>query len=97
MNSTLKAPLISEKSMKDVSLSKFTFRVDKNATKQSIKKIIEEKFKVNVLKVSTVNVKGRKKRVGAKRTEVLEPSWKKAIVKLKSGQKIDLFDVGGAK
>lgn len=90
------SPLISEKSMNDVNLGKFTFKVFKKADKNQIKKEVENKFKVNVLSIATVTVKGKKRRVGAKRTEVALSSWKKAIVKLKTGQKIDLFDVAVA-
>ncbi|OGH13671.1 MAG: 50S ribosomal protein L23 [Candidatus Levybacteria bacterium RIFCSPLOWO2_02_FULL_37_10] len=90
------SPLISEKSMNDVNLGKFTFKVFKKADKNQIKKEVENKFKVNVLSIATATVKGKKRRVGAKRTEVALSSWKKAIVKLKTGQKIDLFDVAVA-
>ena len=90
------APLISEKSMNAASFGKFTFKVFKKADKKQIKKEVENKFKVNVLSVATVTVKGKKRRVGAKRTEVALSSWKKAIVKLKAGQKIGVFDTAGA-
>lgn len=89
------APIISEKSMKDVTSSKFTFRVAKKADKKAIKRAIEDKFKVNVLSTSTMTVKGKKNRSGKRRIEILESPWKKAVVKLKVGQKIALFDVGG--
>ena len=86
------APLISEKSMNNAGLGKFTFKVSKKADKKQIKKEIEERFKVDVLSVATTIIKGKKRRFGAKRIEVALPSFKKAIVKLKPGQKIDLFD-----
>ena len=89
------APLISEKSMNDAGFGKFTFKVSKKADKKQIKKEIEDKFKVDVLSVATSIVKGKKRRFGAKRTEVTLSSWKKAIVKLKAGQKIAVFDAGG--
>ena len=90
-------PIISEKSMKDAGANKFTFRVNLHSDKNKIRKAIEDKFKVNVLKVSTIIVKGGKKRQGTRRIEVSKRPWKKAIVKVKDGQKIDLFDVGGKK
>ncbi len=89
------SPLISEKSMNDAGLGKFTFKVSKKADKRQIKKDIEEKFKVDVVSVATSIVKGKKRRFGAKRTEVAMPTWKKAIVKLKAGQKIGVFDTAG--
>ena len=88
------APVISEKSMSDVAKGKFTFRVARAADKLSIKKEVEEKFKVNVLGVSTVTTKGRTKRTGTRRIEVSVQPFKKAIVKLKEGQKIAIFDTG---
>ena len=86
------APIISEKSTKDAGVARFTFKVSKKADKLAIKKAVESKFKVNVVSVSTMNVKGRTKRFGARRIEADLPSWKKAIVQLKPDQKIDLFE-----
>ena len=89
------APIISEKSTKGIQDGKFTFKVAKTATKKDIKRAIENQFKVNVLKVKTSIVKGRKGRVGVKRMEVSQSSFKKAIVTLKQGQKIDIFEAAG--
>lgn len=86
------APIISEKSTKDAGVFRFTFKVSKKADKLAIKKAVEGKFKVNVISVSTMNVKGRTRRFGARRIEAALPSFKKAIVQLKSGEKIDLFE-----
>lgn len=91
------SPIISERSMDDVSRAKFTFKVNKNANKCQIKRAIEEKFKVNVLGIKTLNMKGKTKRFGQKRIETKTSGFKKAIVLLKEGQKIDLFEVGTAK
>lgn len=95
MNVTL-APIITEKTMKSAKTNKFTFKVSKNADKRDIKKAVEKKFNVNVLDVLTIIVKPKKKRT-LQRTIALEPSFKKAVVKVKDGQKIDIFDVGGEK
>lgn len=92
MNSVILKPLITEKSIKNVSKNKFSFVVSGDSNKNQIKKEIEEKFKVNVVSVSTNILKGRKKRHGTKRIETKESSFKRAIVELKAGQKIDLFD-----
>ncbi len=86
------APIISEKSMSDAAKSKFTFRVSRRADKLSIKKEVEEKFKVNVLGVATITTKGKSSRTGTRRVEVAKQPKKKAIVTLKLGQKIPLFD-----
>lgn len=80
--------------MEEAKSHKFTFRVSMKADKKMIKKAVEEKFGVNVLDVRTLIVKGRSARVGKKREEVLKSPWKKAIVEVKEGQKIGLFDFG---
>jgi len=89
-------PLITEASMKNAEIGKFTFQVHRFSDKTMIKKAVEEQFKVNVVNVTTSILKGRSKRFGTSRVEVKQPHIKKAIVKLASGQKIDFFDVGGS-
>lgn len=89
-------PFITEKTMKDAKQGKFTFQVSKSATKHTIRKAVEEVFKVDVKGVATSTIKGRTKRVGVKRTEIKEPSFKKAIVRLAKGQKIDLFETSSS-
>ncbi len=89
------APIITEKSMRDAALGKFTFKVAVEANKPLIKQAIEDKFKVKVLQTSVSIVKGRTDRRGIKREEFVKRAWKKATVKLPKDQKIALFDVGG--
>lgn len=96
-NSVIIRPIISEKSTRETAVNKFTFRVDRWADKGAIKKAIEDQFGVNVLSVATSVVKGKRKRIGERRTEVMDSPWKKATVKLPSGQKISWFDVGEKK
>ena len=91
------APVITEKSMQDAKLSRFTFKVSKDANKTIIKKAVEEMFKVKVLKTYISVVKGKSRKSGMKRQEVTITSWKKATVKLPKDQKIAMFDVGGQK
>lgn len=88
-------PVISEKSMKDAKSNKFTFKVSMKAHKKMIKKTIEDKFKVNVLDIATMVVKGKRIRAGKRRVEILQSAWKKAIAKVAPGEKISLFDIGG--
>jgi len=83
-------PLITEKSMDLAQENKYTFVVDKNANKIEIKAAVEELFKVKVEKVNTIRVKGKMKRVG--RFVGRTPEYKKAIVKLRAGDKIELFE-----
>lgn len=89
-------PIITEKSMKDAGVGKYTFQVEKTANKYMIKKAIENMFKVNVIDVATRTVKGRSKLAGIKRIKVLESAWKKAIVTIKKDQKIELFEAGAS-
>lgn len=97
LNNIILKPLITEKSMNDVSKGKFTFKVARTSDKKNIKEAIENKFKVNVISVATSVVKGKSRRFGSRRTEVFQSAWKKAIAQLAPGQKIDLFDAGGQK
>lgn len=84
-------PIITEKSMNLMGDKKYTFEVAKDANKIEIKKAIEELFGVKVEKVYTMNIKGKKRRVG--RYEGKRPDWKKAIVKLTPDSKtIEFFE-----
>ena len=87
----LRAPKMSEKtlSLKEEA-NQFAFEVDQRANKIQIKESIEKSFKVSVLKVRTMNVRGKKKRLG--RFQGLKSSWKKAIVTLKEGDTIEYFE-----
>lgn len=91
------SPIVTEKSMQDASLGRFTFKVVKDASKTIIKKAIEEKFKVKVVKTYVSIIKGKRNRVGIRRVEIDKTPYKKAIVKLQKGQKIGLFDAGEKK
>jgi len=83
----IKGPIITEKShLLKAESNKVTFQVDVKANKIEIRKAIEELFKVKVLSVNTINMRGKKKRLG--RTEGARPDWKKAVVTLAPGEKI---------
>lgn len=86
----IKKPLISEKSMDMVQENKYTFIVDPRANKTEIRKAVEELFKVKVTGISTINVKGKTKRV--RNIPGRTPDRKKAIVTLKDGDKIEIYD-----
>lgn len=83
-------PVVTEKSMDLLADNKYTFIVDRKANKTEIKNAIEKIFKVDVVKVYTMNVKGKPKRMG--RFTGKTSNRKKAIVSLKPGQKIKIFD-----
>lgn len=84
-------PIITEASMANMGLKKYTFKVDKDANKIEIGKAVEQLFGVKVDKVNTMNVRGREKRVGINKG--FTSSWKKAIVTLKPDSKgIEFFE-----
>ena len=83
-------PLITERTTQLMAEGKYVFVVAKAANKIEIAKAVAEVFKVKVAKVNTVNVTGKKKRMG--RTEGKRPDYKKAIVKLAPGETIELFE-----
>ncbi len=85
-------PLVTEKSMKDVGEGLYTFIVAKNATKTQIKKALKDAFNVNVVSIKTSIAKGKKKKVGVRRREVTDTILKRAIVMLKKGEKIAMFE-----
>ena len=85
---TIISPNVTEKSTSLSEFNKVVFKVNKGASKKSIKKSIEKIFKVNVIKVNTINQKGKTKIVRGKKTK--RSGYKKAIVTLKKGQSIDL-------
>ena len=71
-------PIVTERSSEDLQEGKYTFTVNKKATKVEIANAVEKLFEVKVLKVNTMTVKGKTKRVRYK--EGKTPDWKKAIV-----------------
>jgi len=72
------APIVTEKSNMDMQEGKYTFRVNRKATKIDIKMAVEKLFEVKVLRVNTLTVKGKEKRVGVHQGKTSD--WKKAIV-----------------
>jgi len=84
-------PLITEKStlLKEED-NQYLFEVERSANKIEIKKAVEYLFKVRVAKVRTINVLGKVKRLGRRYGK--RPDWKKAIVTLKEGDRIEFFE-----
>ena len=72
------APVVTEKSSSEIAEGKYTFKVNKKATKIDVKRAVEKLFEVKVLNVNTITVKGKEKRVG--RNVGRTSDWKKAIV-----------------
>jgi ribosomal protein L23 len=73
-------PIITEKSNVEIQAGKYTFEVNKKATKVDVKRAVEKLFNVKVLKVNTINVSGKEKRVGRNIGKTAD--WKKAIVSI---------------
>jgi len=83
-------PLVSEKSMGLMEENKYSFEVNRDANKIEIKHAVQELFKVSVVGVTTMTVKGKIKRQG--KYSGKRPDRKKAIVTLKPGDKIEVFE-----
>lgn len=88
----LRKPIITEKSMKLTGTNLYTFMVDREATKPQIAKAVANQFKVDVIKVKTINVKGEIKMQRRVRKSYQTAGFKKALVQLKKGQKIAMFE-----
>jgi large subunit ribosomal protein L23 len=83
-------PIITEKTTVLTGLDKYVFEVDLRANKNQIKEAVQLAFNVRVTDVNTMKMKGKPKRFGRKVTN--RPDWKKAIVTLVAGDKIELFE-----
>jgi large subunit ribosomal protein L23 len=86
----LQHPLITEKNSVLQAQGKYAFKVAQEANKEQIKKAVEKAFKVTVTGVNVMTVAGKRRRMRGR--EVMSPSWKKALVTLKPGDKIELFE-----
>jgi large subunit ribosomal protein L23 len=86
----LQHPLITEKNSVLQAQGKYAFKVAQEANKEQIKKAVEKAFKVTVTGVNVMTVAGKRRRMRGR--EVTSPSWKKALVTLKPGDKIELFE-----
>ena len=86
----LRRPLITEKNTGLQAQGKYAFEVNGDANKPQVKQAVEKAFKVSVTSVNIMNVPGKTRRVG--RRLVQTASWKKALVTLKPGDKIELFE-----
>jgi large subunit ribosomal protein L23 len=84
------APVVSEKSYSLITENKYSFRVHAKAHKTQIRQAVEELFDVKVEGVNVVKVQPKPKRRGMHRGT--KPGWKKAIVQLREGDKIEIFE-----
>ena len=86
----LRRPVVTEKSTTMHELGRYTFEVAPEAAKHQIRQAVEEAFDVKVVKVNTMNVRGKRKRFGPRVN--FGSSWKKAIVTLAPGNTITIFE-----
>lgn len=86
-------PVVTEKSMLETNKGRYTFQVVKDASKQEIAQAVAEAFKVDVIAVNTMTVKGKTRRLG--RRTGRRPDWRKAVVTLVPGQRIERYFVEG--
>ncbi len=87
----IRRPLITEKStLQKDEARQYAFEVNRNSNKIEIKSAVEHLFKVKVHQVRTINVLGKMKRLGRKYGK--RPDWKKAVVTLREGDRIDFFE-----
>jgi large subunit ribosomal protein L23 len=86
----LQRPLITEKNSILQAQGKYAFKVAEEANKEQIRQAVEKAFKVTVTGVNVMTVPGKRRRLRGR--EVMGPSWKKALVTLKPGDKIELFE-----
>lgn len=86
----IRKPLVTEKNTDLRVLGKYAFEVAQQANKHQVKEAVEKAFKVTVTAVNVVTVRGKMRRIG--RRQIMTPSWKKALVTLKPGDTIQLFE-----
>jgi large subunit ribosomal protein L23 len=84
------APVVSEKSYHQITENRYTFKVHPEAHKTQIRQAVEELFEVTVVGVNVVKMQPKPKRRGMIRGT--RPGWKKAIVELKPGDRIEIFE-----
>jgi len=83
-------PVVSEKSYNQITENRYTFRVHADAHKTQVRQAVEELFDVKVVAVNIVKMPPKPKRRGT--IKGTKPGWKKAIVELKAGDKIEIFE-----
>jgi large subunit ribosomal protein L23 len=84
-------PIISEKNTMLNERGQYVFEVSQRANKVMIRRAVEELFNVNVTTVNVMHVAGKKRRAPRSRTYGMTRSWKKAVVSIRQGQRIELF------
>ena len=91
MKTIIKRVLLTEKGSKLAALNQYFLEVDREATKPQIRQAVEEKFGVHVLAVRTANMKGGLRTIRGTRRQKVESTWKRAIVEVKAGERIEML------
>jgi large subunit ribosomal protein L23 len=91
LNNVVIKPLITEKSVNKASDNRYTFKVDLKASKHSVANEIKRMYNVDVIDVKTMVMPGKQRRILKTRLYSKTNNWKKAVVKVKDGQSIDVF------
>ena len=84
------SPVVSEKSYGQIVENRYTFKVHQDAHKTQIRQAVEQLFEVHVVAVNVIKMQPKPKRRGL--IKGTRPGWKKAIVEVKAGEKIDIFE-----
>ena len=87
-------PIITETTIDLAKKRWYTFGSPTGVDKNRLREIIEEVFKVDVISLRTMVVKGKNKRSSKTRKMIKQPDWKKVLAKVKEGQKIEIFEAG---
>ena len=91
INNILIKPIVTEKSMKNTSANNYTFKVALKTSKNAVANELKRMYNVDAIDVKTMIMPGKQKRILRTRLYSKTNSWKKAVVKLKDGQHLDLF------
>ena len=89
MDNIIKRVMLTEKGSRLAALNQYFLEVDKKATKPQIRLAVEATFGVHVLSVRTANMKGGLRTIRGTRRQTTEPTWKRAIVTVKPGERIE--------
>ena len=87
----IKRVILSEKGSRLSALNQYFLEVERDATKPQIRQAVEEKFGVHVLAVRTANMKGGLRTIRGTRRQKVESTWKRAIVEVKAGERIEML------
>ena len=97
LSNIITKPIVTEKTTRLNEKNRYVFKVDIKATKYLISKLLEDLYKVDVIDIKTIIMKGKVKRIGKTRNFTRLQNWKKAIITVKEGQKIESITKGAQK